>query len=346
MNYIGSKHSLLSFLENSIKEVVNSDLSSKTICDIFAGTGAVGEHFRKLGCRVIANDLMYYSYVLNRHKIGNSKEMSFGGLDFIKSVKASEKAETVRQYLNNLEEVTGFIYNNYSPNDVGERMYFTRENAKKCDAIRQKIGEWLKSNQITENEYYYLLASLLKSIDKRANTASVYGAYLKEYKKSALKPFELELLPVHLDNNGHKVYNKDANELVKDLECDILYLDPPYNARQYSSNYHVLETIAKYDNPELSGKSGLRIENKKSKYCSKSAVKEEFADLIEKTKAKYIFLSYNNEGLMSLGDIKNIMQNKGQYGVLKTEYSRYKADNAREHKASSTIEFLHYVRAR
>ena len=111
----------------------------------------------------------------------------------------------------------------------------------------------------------------------------------------------------------HKVFNEDINQLIKNIKADILYLNPPYNQRQYSSNCHLLETIAKYDKPQVFGKTGLRSYNhQKSLYCSKSQVKEVFKDLILEAKAKYIFLSYNNEGLMDLTDIKEIMSLKAK----------------------------------
>ena len=120
----------------------------------------------------------------------------------------------------------------------------------KCDSIRQKIEQWKKKLQITDNEYYFLLASLLESINKHANTASVYGAFLKKIKKSALRPVVLKPANLFINDHEHKVFNENINTLVKKVSGDILYLDPPYNQRQYATNYHILETIARYDNPK------------------------------------------------------------------------------------------------
>jgi adenine-specific DNA-methyltransferase len=134
--------------------------------------------------------------------------------------------------------------------------------------------------------------------------------------------------------------------LVGEIEGDILYLDPPYNHRQYSTNYHLLETIAKYDSPVIHGKTGLRdYTNQKSLYCSRTQVKKAFNDLIKKAKTKYIFLSYNNEGLMTHNDVKEIMSQRGKYGYFTQEYGRFKADSDknRNHKANKTVEYLHYV---
>lgn len=151
------------------------------------------------------------------------------------------------------------MYQNYAPGGTEEqefqRMYFTDENAMKCDVIRARIHLWRQERKITDNEYYFLLASLLEGIDKVANTASVYGAFLKKFKKSALKP--LTLAPAHflLSDYDHQVFNKDILELAKITSHDVVYLDPPYNERQYSANYHILETIAKYDHPKIKGKT-------------------------------------------------------------------------------------------
>ena len=159
----------------------------------------------------------------------------------------------------------------------------------KCDAIRAELEHLRITGEIDDHLYFYYLASLVNSIDKYANTASVYGAFLKHIKKSAQKKFQLELLPVISGSIG-ETYNEDINELAKKICGDVLYLDPPYNARQYCSNYHVLETISRYDNPKLNGVTGLRDSTyQKSKFCSKRTVVDTFEDLIKNAKFKYIF---------------------------------------------------------
>lgn len=350
MNYIGSKLSLLEFLDKGIHKIAGR--KNQVFCDLFSGTGVVGAYFKKQGYKIIANDIQYYSYVLTRHYVGNSEDLKFLNLTDkaldIKRVNLADRAKVVICYLDNLEGVEGFIYKNYCPAGTNKkefkRMYFTNDNGKKCDAIRIKIEEWKNKKYINEDEYFFLLASLLESIDKHANTASVYGAFLKSFKKSAMKEFILEPADLIKNGSGHKIYNQDINKLIREIKGDILYLDPPYNHRQYSANYHVLETIAKYDNPTLYGKTGLReCEAQKSFYCQKSKVLETFEDLIMNADMKYIFLSYNNEGLMSEKEVKNIMSKRGRYGLLKKKYRRFKADNGRDYKAQKTVEYLHYV---
>ncbi|RRQ46123.1 DNA adenine methylase [Chryseobacterium sp. SC28] len=329
MNYIGSKNKLSDFIKQTVYEVVDKDLSNKTFCDLFAGTGIVGRHFKSETKKVISNDFEFYSYVLNRNYIGNHQNFDY---------------EDLINELNSLEGKSGFICDEYSENGKSERLYFSEENGKKIDAVRQKIEEWKISGKITEDQYYFLLCSLLKAADKVANTASVYGAYLKQIKKSAQKKLEIVPSVFEFTENSHDVYNEDSNSLIQKIAGDILYLDPPYNARQYGANYHLLNTIAKYDNFSPKGKTGLR-DYQKSKYCSKPEVLKTFEDLIKNAKFRHIFLSYNNEGLMADSDIKKILSKFGKYDIFTTEYQRFRADKEdnRNHKASKTTEFLYYL---
>lgn len=348
MNYIGSKLTLLNFIDDSIKKVVKEPV--RTFCDIFSGTGAVGSFFKQKGYQIIANDMQYYSYVLNKHYIGNHKELLFDRLDNVidfSNIAVMERKQIVCDYLMALSGENGFIYNNYSlagtENKEFERIYFSDENAKKCDAIRNQIEIWKKCNNINENEYFFLLTSLLEAIDKTANTASVYGAFLKKLKKSAQNPMKMIPAKLTINDQEHFVYNENANDLIKNIKADILYLDPPYNERQYCSNYHILETIAKNDNPTISGKTGLRdYKAQKSEYCSKAFVKDAFVNLIKNANVRYIFLSYNNEGLLKAEDIKEVLSQKGNYGCFTKEYARFRADSNRDYKAHKTVEYLHY----
>ncbi len=353
MNYIGSKKTLLKFLEESIYKIVGSDDFS--FLDLFAGTGVVGQHFKKLGHRIIANDLQYYSFVLNKNYIENHKPLKFlkskDEIKELKNSKVEDRKNIVCNYLDNLKLKEGFIYQNYCLGGTEykefQRQYFSDENAKKVDTIRQKIEEWKQKNLINDNEYYFLLTTLLENIDKVANTASVYGAFLKKLKKSAQNIFTMKPAEFIYNNQEHKVFNNDIEILIEKVDGDVLYLDPPYNHRQYAPNYHLLETIAKYDKPEIKGKTGLRdYSNQKSKFSQKKEVLKSFKKIIQKANVKYIFLSYNNEGLLFPEDIKSVMSQKGEYGVFTKEYGRFKADadQNRNYRANSVTEYLHYVK--
>ena len=328
MNYIGSKQSLMGFLTDTITDVVGTETQGKVFADLFAGTGAVGTEFKRKGYRVIANDIQEYSFVLNRHLIQNVPPVKIEILD----------------YLNELKGTEGFIYKNYCAGSGSGRQYFTDENGKKCDAIRIELNELKRSGEIDDSQYYFLLASLINSIDKYANTASVYGAFLKKVKKSAAKEFELELLPIIDGDKESKAYKDNITNLIKGIGGDILYMDPPYNARQYCTNYHVLETIALYDNPVLRGKTGLRdYTEQKSAFCSKRTVVDAFDEVLRNAEFNYIFLSYNNEGLMDFNTIRKTMEKYGEYQQFSTDYKRFKADidENRNYSADKTTEYLH-----
>ncbi len=334
MNYIGSKLTLLPFLEQVFRQV--TDGSEKVFCDLFAGTGAVGRHFKSLGLQVVANDLQYYAYALNKAYLEINETPAFAGL------RALSQQEPLA-FINALPGSAGFITNHYSP--AGGRMYYTEANAQKADAIRQAIEQWRAAKIITEQEYFYVLCSLLEAIDQVANTASVYGAYLKKFKATALRP--LQLKPLQLTNHvtGCRVWQQDANQLITQIECDVLYLDPPYNHRQYGANYHVLETIAAYDNPPLKGVTGMRA-YAKSEYCRKGTAYTVMENLIRNAKAKHIFVSYSDEGVLSLKDIQSILKMRGKPKKFKKKYTRYKADNNRQYSKESTFEYLHYVQVK
>ena len=329
MNYIGSKRKLSEFINTTVHEVCGNDLSDNVFCDLFAGTGIVGRNFKTKTKQVIANDLEYYSYVLNRNYIGNSSALEIDDL---------------LEKLNCVKGKKGFIAQQYGENGTAGRLYFSQENAQKIDAVRQQIETWKQDNTLTQDQYFFLLASLIESADKVANTASVYGAYLKHIKKSAARP--LEIVPAYFEETSttHCAYQEDGNMLIHKIEGDILYLDPPYNSRQYGANYHLLNTIAKYDTFAPRGKTGLPSYNK-SAYSSKNEVVTAFEELIKNAQFKYVFLSYNNEGLMSPEVVKNILSKYGKYDLATIDYQRFKADKtqSRNHKATSTTEYLHIL---
>lgn len=342
LNYIGSKRGLLDFIDLAVS---HCDVKKNNIvfCDLFSGTGNVAKHYKKKGYQVIANDLEDFSFSLINHYIGNSN-----------SIKVSKYLDKLNQ-LSGID--TGFIFNNYCPsgkysaftkkdNTVVHRRYFNDQNGKIIDEARSLIDQWLHSNEIDQNTYSFLLAIILESADKVANTTSVYGAFLKDYKKGADKPIRFSIIDNIISDNRNSVYKEDSNTLIKKISGDILYLDPPYNNRQYGANYHLLNTISKNDSPNIRGVTGMRDSNT-SLWCKKSEVEKVFKDLIENANFDYILLSYNNEGLMSHETIKIIMEEYGEYSVIEKDYSRFKADKEhekRKYKAKSVIEYIHILK--
>lgn len=309
LNYIGCKNKLFDTIFSIFEENI-PDLKNKSFSDLFMGTGIVS--YNMLGnCKsVLSNDLETYSFI-----IGNA----------LLKCNYSIKLKNIINECNNLSEVDGLIYKYYSPNKDCERMFFTNSNAKKADAIRIYIQELLDNNSISISEFYFLLASLIVSVDKVANTTCVYGAYLKKFKQSSLKSLILD--PIHksedVNTENNLVYQEFAEKL--EYKSDITYLDPPYNQRSYSSNYFVLNFIAKYDENIIpKGKTGLFDKNR-SDFSSKLKVKKAFSNLIKNIKSRYILLSYNNEGLLTENEVKNILSKKGSVKLYKIEYKKFKA---------------------
>lgn len=323
INYIGSKYSLLNFIEENIILSVG-DLSDKIFCDLFAGTNIVASNFKDKVKKVITNDIEYYSYVIAKKYLSN------------KSIDCSKEIKI----LNSLDGIEGNIFNYYSENGLSQRLYFSEENGKKIDAIRQKIESWKNKDC-----YYYLLTLLLEASDKVANTTSVYGAYLKQLKKSAQKSLILKDIENYIIENQINIcYNEDSNQLIKKIKGDILYIDTPYNHRQYGSNYHILNTIAKYDfSVEPKGIVGLMNYNK-SNYNYKAKVKDTFDDLIKNSNFEHIFISYNNEGILSIEDFKNILGQYGKLIIFEKDYKTYKADKKRNNKSEFVVEYLYYLK--
>lgn len=153
-----------------------------------------------------------------------------------------------------------------------------------------------------------------------------------------------DLFSEDLSHQKNQIFQKDANQLIQEIKGDILYLDPPYNARQYGANYHLLNTIAKYDTFVPKGKTGLR-DYYKSDWCRTGEVLKSFEELIENAQFPYIFLSYNNEGLMGQKEVQTVMERFGKYSLETKKYQRFKADKTenRNHKASETFEYLHIL---
>lgn len=323
MRYIGGKSLLLDFIIEAINE--NTE-NVKSIIDVFAGSGSVSKRFKEEGYKVFSNDFLYFSYVLNRCVIDINRTPTFNKLG-IKDPIAYLNQLKIEDTNFNLKDC--FIYQNYSPNENCNRMYFQSKNAIKIDIIRMTIEDWYKNNLISEDEYFYLLSSLISAVPYVSNITGVYGAYLKFWDKRTYNDLKLQTPELILSKLKSKSFNLDCNDLLPSIEADILYADPPYNSRQYLPNYHLLETIAKYDRPRIQGVTGMRdYTDQKSAFCKKSTVKSAFESMIQQANVKYVVISYNNESLLSTEELSDICKKyakKDTFKLIEIDYRRYKS---------------------
>lgn len=306
--YLGNKYKLLPFIKSVIENECND---IKVFADIFAGTGAVSSAFTdKI---IITNDLMYSNYICNFAWFGNR-------------IYEKEKLIDYVVKYNNIEA----NYDNYMVKNFADT-YFSRDDCAKIGTIRDEIEKEYINNNINDRERALLITSLLYAMDKIANTCGHYDAYRKGVKYE--NSLELYVPLAEVNNNPNNLcYNEDANELVKSIEADLVYIDPPYNSRQYCDAYHLLENVARWEKPEVFGVAKKMDRKKlKSKYCTISAT-QAFEELISGIKASYILLSYNNMATKGNGrsnakisdeDILSILGQKGTVSVFSENYKAF-----------------------
>lgn len=336
MRYIGSKLKLLDFIEEHVKKYCGEDLHGKVFCDIFAGTGVVGKHFTPMTAKVIANDLENYSFVANFAALRGfdikKVEGFFNELDSLSEDDAEKLFSSDRN-----------LFDAYSEGGSCGRLFFKESNGKKIQVARNLLSS--KRNEYTPEEYMAILASIIDSADKVGNTMSTYGMYASKLEANSLK--DIEFVPIKQASGAGKqneIYKTDANSLIHQIKGDILYLDPPYNSRRYSSYYFPLNAIVENRAPVADTISGVKNDEcNKSAYNGKATVAGALEDLIRFADFEWIFLSYNNEGLLPMSEIKAIMQKYGDYFVECREHQRYKADNKRKQAASGTVEYIHVL---
>jgi adenine-specific DNA-methyltransferase len=333
IEFLGNKSQLLEFIFNN----VSNNTDALEVIDLFSGTGSVGLKFKEEGFKVFSNDFLYFCSLFAKKNLYLYEEPNFSGIiegiPQYNSTLFETPYDRVIQFLNSLKPAEGFIYRSYSPAakhyfDI-ERMYFTEKNAAMIDAVRIQISLWKPF--LTEAEEALLITDLLTETVNVSNIAGTYGCYLKHWKPRALNNFFLKksFIPSKINEVlDHRVYNTESSELIKKISAPIVYADPPYTKRQYSAYYHILETIAIGDEPDITGKTGLRPwEDKKSDFCYKRKAPSALENLIKDSNCDYFFLSYNSDGQIPHKLILDILSGFGQISFVEQEYKRYKSNN-------------------
>ena len=325
--YIGSKDKLAATL---IEKIRRKCPAATSVIDLMAGTGLFSLALRREGYRVIASDVMTYSY---HHLVVNLKLNHAPKFDGLKGLVGSDDNtyENVLEFLNQCQPELGFFTKEYSPSGrptagCKSRMYFTSENASKIDAIRRIIKEWHENKMISDVEHSLLLH------------------YLSHFVQRSTEPIFLRpsVFEVNGNTEGHEIRRGYAEELSPLLTGDVCYIDPPYIKRQYAANYHILETLAREDEPEAIGESGLRPwRDQYSNFCSKVRIRNAFDLIIKNINCRDIFISYSEDGLLPIDDLMAFLRQYGNVELSKIRYKRFRSNNSK--KELELTEYLIYL---
>lgn len=297
LRYLGSK----TLLVEQIYALVGPQPDGSIFCDPFGGIGTVGRYMKQQGFQVLSGDLLQFAHYFQKALIQLDAPPPFPNL-------TSESDGDVEHYLNRIVTSHGWFIEEYCK----KRVFFTIDNAKRIQACINAIWHWRTNYCIDEDEYAFLVASLIQSMDRVANTAGTYYAYLKHYHRKALQPFRFQFLRPIQGKHRCQCFLEDANTLVKQHECQILYLDPPYNTRDYAKYYHLPETIARGEIPKPSGKSGVPIRHDaRSPYIRRSKIKEAFLDLLTSSHSQIILFHYTDNGLLCEQFIRDALSKLG-----------------------------------
>ncbi|MBP6965742.1 MAG: DNA adenine methylase [Armatimonadetes bacterium] len=353
--YIGNKRRLLSLIHRAI---CSTGVAGGTFYDCFAGSGVVSRLAKTMGYRVVANDWEPYARIINTAWIAANRPPAFsalGGMD--KAFRA----------LNDLPGIPGgYIASHYCPaddecpNPDSERMFYTQENGRRIDAVRERIAEWSDSGAISVLEEAVLLGPLIFQAAWCSNTSGVFKGWHRGWGGSTKTAWyrirsRLTLSPPTFWDNGleNTVLQADASDLLGRVCCDIAYLDPPYNQHQYGANYHLLNTVALWDKPPVgrvyqvgspeNGKSAIRTDwrvERRSAYCHRSRALTEFRRLIAGLDARHIILSYSTDGIIAFDDLLDALATRGRCSVLTRVYKRYRVSRQRPSPRRHNIEFV------
>ena len=392
MRYIGSKSRLLGFIEEIVREQTR-DVS--VACDIFAGTAAVASLFKRMGFTVVCNDIMEYSLAFQVAAVEACEYPRFDGL-YSRGLVSEARAEIemaagwsplgselpeeaaflagVVNHLNDNHWNKGFFWNRFSADKIkpspfrppeeeqpeSGRMFFTSEDAQQIDGVRALLHEWRREEWLTRTEFYILLAALIDAADAAANTTGVYGAYLKKFGARPGQHLRLRVPRVNIQQPAeqHRSRRGDAVDCAATEKFDLLYMDPPYNRRDYAANYHVPELIARgwFDaEPTVEGKTGMvkEFSELRSDFCLKDrcvdALEKLVGTAVKSSGVRYIMLSYNSEGLIPDEQVERVFKSGGRaetYRRFTRDYKRYRSDSdsaRRAYKGDKVEEFLYFM---
>lgn len=341
--YIGAKTKLLDKL---IKQITTIVPEGGHICDLMAGTGAVSLALRELGYQVTAVDLMTFSFHHARLALLFCEYPKFNNADafirdnipnFQETLFPQTRYEKVISALNNVPPISGYFWREFCvegtpKNTTKPRNYFSPTNSRKIDAIRQSIKSLKHEDQISDLEHSLLLHDLIMAVNDIANIAGTYGHYLSKLigRANSLIKLNISTIPLFSDKGRNIVLKGYAEDLAGTIPCDLCYIDPPYMKRQYAANYHILETLAREDEPEAIGVSGLRPwRDQYSNFCTKTKIRTSFGKIFENMPCNDFLISYSEDGLLTINELSDCFSNYGQVNIETFRYKRFKSNESK-----------------
>jgi adenine-specific DNA-methyltransferase len=343
MRYIGNKTRLLPFI---LRTLDKEGISAGAVHDAFAGTASVSRALKERGWQVYSSDLLMSSYVFQR---------AYVVADDVDGSVADQARELLQ-----VAPRESFISRHFTPaggaSSAG-RMYFTPENAARIDAAREELERWRKSGVVGEDAYYLLLAAIIEGADRVANTAGVYASYMKRWQPNARRPFSIAIERPVRGGKKAAAYLMDAAQAARVIgEIDLIYIDPPYNSRQYVAYYHIPEILARgwadYE-PAIRGKVGLLTGDEgRSQWSHGRRVQKLFAGLLASSGARHALVSFNSEGHLQPEILENLLKKAapdGRVSHFTQRYRRYRADSdhdGRKYHRNFAQEHLYLVRLR
>ncbi|MYH11124.1 MAG: hypothetical protein F4012_02450 [Gemmatimonadales bacterium] len=376
VRYLGNKTKLVPFL---LETVDRFQETPGVACDPFAGTASVSAALKEKGWQVHAGDLMASSYALQVARVQLDAHPRYPTSLLPAAARNGKREIGYRTLLAGLAELDdprsdgvgglgdgeepdrGFISENYTSGGAGGRehgrMYFSPENGRKIDQVRTRIERWTRGSSHSEAAAQLLIATLIEAADRVANTTGVYASFVKTMQPNALRPLELRPIEPTRRREGAgacSAFRGPAARLLASIgPVDLVYLDPPYNGRQYPAYYHIPELLALgwAVPPEIRGKTGLiPDEAQRSDWCRKHRAADALREVLEAADGRHILFSYNDEGHLDRAAIEGALRERGlpdSYAFHDRPYRRYRSDAdgpQRSYLRDDVREHLHYVR--
>lgn len=299
IKYIGSKR----ILAPRILQIVRALPGVRTVADLFSGTARVGHALKRAGCWVWSNDLNTYAYVLARCYVQADRD------------RVARQAERLLRELSALPPEPGYFTEVFCTRS----RFFHPRNGARVDAIREAIAR----KGLEPDLEAVLLTSLLEAADRVDSTTGLQMAYLKAWAPRALGDLELRM-PEVLPGSGLATH-RDALEVEFPTEVDLAYLDPPYNQHSYLGNYHIWESLVRWDKPEVYGVACKRVQcrSSRSPFNSRRRIGRALEAVFARVRARYLLVSFNNEGFLPREEMERLLASRGYVHVFETDYKRY-----------------------